>query len=70
MSRCFFGILGAKSPYAFGVRREDGHSGGRSLLHDSAANDDFFFASPTSSVAPIAGGIVGCFLFLVSGVRI
>ena len=65
MSRCFFGVLGAKSPYA--LRNEEATSGGRSLLHDSShnANDDFFFGNPTSSVGPIAGGIVGCFMFLV-----
>jgi hypothetical protein len=67
MSRCFFGIVGAKSPYDMS-RREDGHSGGRSLLRDTSqtSSDDFFFGNPTSSVGPIAGGIVGCFVFLVS----
>ena len=116
MSRCFYGIIGARSPYDVS-RREDGHSGmyifqllfvrvkivpfipqkcfeannifcsrfksylaflkvifilvfigGRSLVRgDSSqtAQDDFFFGNPTSSVGPIAGGIVGCFVFLV-----
>ena len=73
MSRCFYGILGAKSPYdASNRRKDDAHlNGGRSLLRDTSqtSNDDFFFGHPTSSVGPIAGGIVGCIVFIVSALQ-
>lgn len=69
LSRCYFGIIGGKSPYET-IRRDEGVSGGRSLLRDvsQVSSDDFFLGQPSSSVGPIAGGIVGCFVFLAISV--